>query len=82
MNLHPAVSLAFPPEGLARTVLHESHVITVCVCEKITFFFSQTPHFTSKKKEFGLGINLFFLQVLSIVSGDGYLSEFISLCRE
>lgn len=51
----PSVSLALPPVGWHRTVVHPWQMTTVWACEKTVVMVKQPGHLTSMKKERGAG---------------------------
>ena len=51
----PSVSLALPPVGWQRTVVHPWQMTTVWAWEKTVVIVKQPGHFTSMKKDRGAG---------------------------
>lgn len=51
----PSVSLALPPVGWQRTVVHPWQMTTVWACEKTVVMVKQPGHLTSMKKDRGAG---------------------------
>lgn len=57
----PSVSLALPPVGWHRTVVHPWQMTTVWACEKTVVIVKQPGHLTSMKKERGVGTRVYYL---------------------
>merc|ERR1712129_220817 len=72
LNEHPVVTLARPPVGWHKTMLHPTQRTTVCAWLKTVVILTQLGHLTSMKNEFGLWTNLLSLHFLFSSSIEGF----------
>ena len=67
----PSVSLALPPVGWHRTVVHPWQMTTVWACEKTVVMVKQPGHLTSMKNERGAGTSILSLCLRASACGEG-----------